>query len=125
MGGNASADAPGTHYPLRRKPYFAGASPYQYLASTDSEEPNKAEEGIVIQSDDEAAIAAFIEKRGITRCPTACLLPTQGTVSAADRAVLQKRAASLEERRLGFAQLRWQLLSAARPAEGRNLAPRG
>ncbi len=40
--------------------------------------------------DDEyrAAVAAFIRAKGITRCPTACALPTQGTVPAADRAAL-------------------------------------
>ena len=35
-----------------------------------------------------AAVAAFIRANGITRCPTACALPTQGTVGAADRAAL-------------------------------------
>ena len=40
--------------------------------------------------DDEyrAAVAAFIRAKGITRCPTACAVPTQGTVPAADRAAL-------------------------------------
>ena len=36
--------------------------------------------------DGEAVIAEFIRTRGITRCPTACVLPTQGSVDAADRA---------------------------------------
>lgn len=40
----------------------------------------------------EAAIEAFIRSNGITRCPTACALPTQGTVAAADRAALQRYA---------------------------------
>jgi len=34
----------------------------------------------------EAAVAAFIRAKGVTRCPTACALPTQGTVPAGDRA---------------------------------------
>ena len=44
--------------------------------------------------DDEyrAAVAAFIYVNGITRCPTACVLPTQGTVPAADRAALERYA---------------------------------
>ena len=33
----------------------------------------------------EAAVAAFIRNRGVTRCPTACLVRTQASVSAADR----------------------------------------
>ena len=40
----------------------------------------------------EAAVASFIRIRGVTRCPTACALPTQGTVTAADRAALQDHA---------------------------------
>jgi len=40
----------------------------------------------------EAAIAAFIRTKGVTRCPTACALPTQGTVAANDRAALEDYA---------------------------------
>ena len=40
----------------------------------------------------EAAIEAFIRSTGITRCPTACALPTQGTVADADRIALQHYA---------------------------------
>ena len=32
------------------------------------------------QSEYDAAIAAFIRSKGITRCPTACVVRTQGTV---------------------------------------------
>jgi hypothetical protein len=46
------------------------------------------------QDDHQAAVAAFIRGKGITRCPTACALPTQGTVDAADRAALQSYAAA-------------------------------
>jgi hypothetical protein len=44
--------------------------------------------------DDEyqAAVAAFIRAKGVTRCPTACALPTQATVPAADRAALEDYA---------------------------------
>jgi hypothetical protein len=45
------------------------------------------------QEEHEAAIAAFIRRNGITRCPTACVLPTQGSIAAADRAALAKYAA--------------------------------
>ena len=37
-----------------------------------------------------ALIADFIRRKGVTRCPTACALPTQGRVSPADRARLEK-----------------------------------
>ena len=33
------------------------------------------------QEEYEAAVAAFIRSKGVTRCPTACALPTQGTVT--------------------------------------------
>jgi hypothetical protein len=37
-------------------------------------------------------IAEFIRTKGITRCPTACVLPTQGSVSPADQAALEQYA---------------------------------
>ncbi|HTV45049.1 MAG TPA: hypothetical protein VMF05_07000 [Stellaceae bacterium] len=50
-------------------------------------------------SEHEAAIAAFIRDNGVTRCPTACVVRTQGTVSHADRQALQQRAAEFEHLR--------------------------
>jgi hypothetical protein len=41
----------------------------------------------------EAAVAAFIRSNGITRCPTACALPTQASPGLADRIALQRYAA--------------------------------
>jgi hypothetical protein len=49
--------------------------------------------------DYEAAVAAFISKRGITRCPTACVVRTQASVSAADRAALEQYEAGREQAR--------------------------
>jgi hypothetical protein len=54
----------------------------------------------------EAAVAEFIRTRGITRCPTACVLPTQGSVAAADRAALEEYAASRERVRRARAAAR-------------------
>ena len=45
------------------------------------------------QQEYEAAVVAFIKSNGITRCPTACALPTQAAPGAADRAALQRYAA--------------------------------
>ena len=50
-------------------------------------------------SEHEAAIAAFIRTKGVTRCPTACVVRTQGTVSPADQEALRRRADQLEIRR--------------------------
>jgi hypothetical protein len=44
----------------------------------------------------EAIVAAFIAKKGITRCPTACVSPTQGTVDNTDRAALEVYAGAYE-----------------------------
>ena len=38
------------------------------------------------------AVAEFIRSRGITRCPTACVLRTQGLITAADRIALEQYA---------------------------------
>lgn len=51
-------------------------------------------------NDYDEAIAAFISKRGVTRCPTVCLSPTHAQIGAADRERLQIRAAELEAQRL-------------------------
>jgi hypothetical protein len=55
------------------------------------------------QDDPEAAVAEFIRKRGVTRCPTACVLPTQGLVAAADRVALKEHA--IERDRIRRAKL--------------------
>jgi hypothetical protein len=47
----------------------------------------------------ETAVAEFMRKRGITRCPTACLLPTQGLVPPQDRVALAEYAEARERRR--------------------------
>jgi len=48
--------------------------------------------GIMGQDEYEAAVAVFIRTKGVTRCPTACAVPTQGTVAASDRAALEDYA---------------------------------
>lgn len=47
----------------------------------------------------QAAIAAFIAKHGVKRCPTACVGTTQASVPAADRAALNDYAHSRERTR--------------------------
>src|SRR5438128_5807118 len=55
--------------------------------------------GDVFADDSAAAIAEFIRTKGITRCPTACVLPTQGLVGAADRAALEEYAVARDRTR--------------------------
>jgi hypothetical protein len=48
------------------------------------------------QREYEATIAAFMRTKGVTRCPTACVSRTQGTVGETDRAALENYAAACE-----------------------------
>ena len=47
---------------------------------------------IKASDEDRNEVAEFIRSKGITRCPTACVLPTQGLIAAADRIALQQHA---------------------------------
>jgi hypothetical protein len=51
------------------------------------------------KQDEAAAIAAFIQAKGVTRCPTACIAPTQSVPSGPDRTALRSHADSIQERR--------------------------
>ena len=48
---------------------------------------------------DAAAIAAYIRTRGVTRCPTACVLPTRATISDKDQLALARYALARERAR--------------------------
>ncbi|MGE5270151.1 MAG: hypothetical protein ACM3JG_10825 [Thiohalocapsa sp.] len=48
------------------------------------------------QQEHEAAVAAFIRAKGVTRCPTACAVPTQASLAEADRQALRRRAEQRE-----------------------------
>lgn len=47
----------------------------------------------------EDAVAEFIRTHGVTRCPTACVVPTQASPPAQDRAALAEYSAAREEGR--------------------------
>jgi len=54
------------------------------------------------EADYEAAVDAFLKTKGVTRCPTVCAVPTQATITEADRAayrdyITAKEAARLEK----------------------------
>jgi hypothetical protein len=63
------------------------------------------------QSEQEALIAEFMRKKGITRCPTACAVPTHAAVPEADRAALRDYNAAREAARLEKAKT-FQLFAA-------------
>jgi hypothetical protein len=52
------------------------------------------------QNEQDALIAEFMRKKGITRCPTACAVPTHAAVSETDRAALRNYSAAKEAARL-------------------------
>jgi hypothetical protein len=56
------------------------------------------------KTEDEVAVAEFLSRKGVTRCPTVCVVPTQAEVAESDRAayrdyVAAREAARLERRR--------------------------
>ena len=61
----------------------------------------------------QAIIAEHIRTKGVTRCPTACVVPTQASVTAADRAALEEyaieRARQRREKAAARARLMWGL----------------
>ncbi len=61
--------------------------------------------------DAETAIAEFIRRRGVTRCPTACVLPTHGSVAPHDQAALAEHAQMREQMRRNRAARRHGLFS--------------
>ena len=63
--------------------------------------------------DYEAAVAAFIRARGVTRCAIACALPTQGTVPPGDCAALADYAEAHDKRQAARERASWPT-SAAR-----------
>lgn len=48
------------------------------------------------QTDYDAAIAEFLRKKSVTRCPTACVAPTRTDVGDADRSALREYNAARE-----------------------------
>jgi hypothetical protein len=46
-----------------------------------------------------AAVAEFLRKKGVTRCPTACVVPTHANVPEADRVALRDYDAAREAAR--------------------------
>ena len=47
--------------------------------------------------DRDAEIAAFILTKGVTRCPTACVVPTQSSPSLPDQAALAEHAVARDQ----------------------------
>jgi hypothetical protein len=52
------------------------------------------------QNEYDVAVAEFMRTKGITRCPTACAVPTNADVREADQAALRDYNAAKEAARL-------------------------
>jgi hypothetical protein len=52
------------------------------------------------QTEYEAAVAQFLAKKAVTRCPTACVVPTRGSVAEADRIALRNYSSAKEAARV-------------------------
>ena len=57
----------------------------------------------------EAVIDEYIRTKGVTRCPTACVVPTQASVNKADRAALEEYAVERDRQRREKAAARARL----------------
>jgi hypothetical protein len=60
---------------------------------------NESSRDLISDKDSATQVAEFIRTRGVTRCPTACVLPTQASVAVADREALGEYATRRAERR--------------------------
>jgi hypothetical protein len=52
------------------------------------------------QTEYDAAVAEFLRNKGVTRCPTACVAPTNAIVGETERAALQMHEVAREAARL-------------------------
>ena len=76
---------------------------------------NEGSRDLISEQDFATAVAEFIRTRGVTKCPTACVLPTQGSVASADREALGEYAARRAERRRARVAARVQQFWAVEP----------
>ena len=65
---------------------------------------------ITSEHNHQAIIAEYIRTKGVTRCPTACVVPTQASVTEADRAALKEYAVERARQRREKAAARARLL---------------
>jgi len=58
-----------------------------------------------------AAVAEFLRKKGVTRCPTVCMAPTRGSPTEADRATLRNYHEAREAARIEKLRSHQQILA--------------
>jgi hypothetical protein len=57
----------------------------------------------------DTVIAEYIRTKGVARCPTACVVPTQASVTAADRVALEEYRSERDRQRREKAAARARL----------------
>lgn len=57
------------------------------------------------------AIAEFMSRKGVTRCPTVCIVPTHASVGDADRTALRSYDEAREAARIARRQRNYQQLA--------------
>jgi len=67
------------------------------------------------EADYEAAVAAYLRTKGVTRCPTVCVVPTQATIAEADRAAYRDYVAAQEAARAEKMKTLQQMLHLSPP----------
>jgi hypothetical protein len=70
-----------------------------------------AEIAMMSETEYATALAEFMRNKGVTRCPTVCIVPTHASVGEADRAALRNYHAAREEARLAKARSYQQMLA--------------
>ena len=63
----------------------------------------------------EAAVAAYLRTKGVTLCPTVCVVPTQATIAEADRAAYRDYVAAQEAARAEKVKTLQQMLHLSPP----------
>ncbi len=86
------------NYPARCDGDHIGFQPERLLILPAMPERARVE-AKMSQIDYEAAVADFIRAKGITRCPTVCMSPTQASIAEADRVALRQLEEDREAKR--------------------------
>ncbi len=64
---------------------------------------------MICHDNSDTVIEEYIRTKGVTRCPTACVVPTQASVNAADRAALEEYRSERDRQRREKAAARARL----------------
>ena len=73
---------------------------------------------VISDANCETVIEEYIRTKGVTRCPTACVVPTQASVTAADRAALEEYRSERDRQRREKAAARARLFWGADSSVG-------